>query len=57
MSQLRIPLAEGGYLVAPSMIHHFIVGHQYSPPKQFWDAVEQFDLAAPYVAIWDKKHI
>jgi hypothetical protein len=48
MSELWIPKSKGEYLVAPSLILHFIADHQYSPPQSFWDAVKQFDLSAPY---------
>ncbi len=48
MSELWIPKSKGEYLVASSLILHFIAEHQYSPPQSFWDAVRQFDLNAPY---------
>ena len=37
-SNLFLP-SEGGVLVAPSMIAHYIDAHHYCPPERFWAAV------------------
>ena len=44
MSEIWIPSRSGIIYVAPSLIYHYIVTHNYLPPQEFRDAVELFHL-------------
>jgi hypothetical protein len=39
--QIRIKGADGTWFAAPTMIHHYVVAHNYMPPPEFVHAVLQ----------------
>jgi hypothetical protein len=36
------------FYAIPTMIYHYIVSHKYSPPKEFLNALDVFDLSSPF---------
>jgi len=50
--EIRVP-AVGGTLtyVAPNLIYHYVIAHQYLPPDVFLDALRAFSLPNPAV-VW-----
>lgn len=47
--EMGIPALENGRFYAfPTMLYHYIVEHQYRPPTAFLNALEKFDITAPY---------
>ncbi len=47
-SELWIPANETMTYVAPTLIYHYIIEHQYKPPDVFLNAVKQFDTNAQW---------
>jgi hypothetical protein len=37
--QIRVRGRDGIWYAAPTMVHHYVVAHQYQPPPEFVDAV------------------
>lgn len=47
--EIWLPSADGSKVfVAPSIILHYITDHNYLPPQEFLDAVEQFDFESSW---------
>ena len=42
--EIRIFDSTGGILAAPNLVYHYILDHQYRPPEEFLDAVENLVL-------------
>ncbi|WP_017327077.1 hypothetical protein [Synechococcus sp. PCC 7336] len=50
-NEICIPsLKEREFYVFPTMLYHYICVHNYLPPKEFLDALNEFDLGKPYNA-------
>lgn len=47
-TQLWIPGRQDRIFVAPSMILHYVVSHDYLPPAVFVAAIDDLDLSIPY---------
>jgi hypothetical protein len=48
-NEIIIPvLKKDKFYVLPTMIYHYITGHQYKPPQEFLDALSAFDLNHPF---------
>ena len=43
LAEIRIQGKEGKIYAAPNLIYHYIKDHNYLPPKEFLDAVEQWE--------------
>ena len=51
MSEVLVPMVSGNdYFAAPSMVYHYIVEHDYLPPKEYLKAVNAVDLRQKYFA-------
>ncbi|MCG8407087.1 MAG: hypothetical protein MI923_17970 [Phycisphaerales bacterium] len=42
-AEIRVLGEEGKIYAAPNLIYHYIKGHDYLPPQEFLDAVEQWE--------------
>lgn len=49
-AELWIPNGKDEFLVAPTLIVHYIEVHEYAPPSIFIDALKQLDLAVRFNA-------
>ncbi|MBP2161597.1 MULTISPECIES: hypothetical protein [Asticcacaulis] len=49
-TEIWIPDGHGGFYASPSMIIHYITEHQYLPPSEFLNAVQEFDLHCEFNA-------
>lgn len=50
-SEIWIPsIRQGYFFAAPSLIYHYVMEHEYLPPKDFIEAVMQFDLNSEFNA-------
>lgn len=49
-SEIWLPDLCSGFFAAPSMLVHYIEEHRYLPPVEFLEAVDKFDLEAPFNA-------
>jgi hypothetical protein len=52
-SELWVPGTQGHIYAAPTLIYHYIVKHDYLPPNEFIEAINQFDFASD----WDGDEI
>ncbi len=51
-AEIWIPsIKEGVYYASPSVLIHYIQDHQYSPPKEYWNAVMNVDLEKRFNAV------
>src|SRR5262249_1347914 len=48
MSELWVPGQMGIIYASPSLIYHYIADDYYSPPQEYIDAVEAFDLKSDW---------
>lgn len=49
INEIQIPsMVKDEYYIFPTMAYHYIVEHEYIPPKEFLDALELFDLNQPF---------
>jgi hypothetical protein len=49
-SELWVPRTCDGFLVAPSMVLHYVVEHRYLPPPEFMATILALDLTRSYDA-------
>jgi hypothetical protein len=42
--EIRVAGTDGKVYAAPTLICHYIAGHQYCPPREFLDAVDALPL-------------
>lgn len=49
LNEVCIPsLVKGEFYSFPTMLLHYITGHEYSPPEEFLNALDSFDIEKPY---------
>ncbi|MER7795152.1 hypothetical protein [Streptomyces sp. NPDC097640] len=46
-AEVRVVGRDGGWLVAPNLVHHYITAHSYLPPEEFIEAVMARRTALP----------
>ncbi len=49
-SEIWIPsVKKGEYFACPSLVYHYIEEHDYMPPVEFLEAIQNFDLETDYL--------
>ena len=46
-AEIRVIADNGTWLIAPTLVLHYVVSHRYCPPRAFIDAVVRASFADP----------